>query len=226
MEIVAHRGFGDAYPENTRRAFEQAAETADWIELDVRRCRSGELVVFHDETVDRMTTGTGRLGTHTLSELQELTIRMHGGQIPTLREALAAIPSDTGVEVELKEWGTAQATLEQLAAVDNPTSIISFSPLALHAVAEHGPDTPLGYVLSDEIYGDAPELGLDTASHLGCTTVHLFASMAVESVVTAAHERGLLVQAATPEQGPTAAVRERYRSIGVDRLSADQPPEA
>lgn len=226
MEIVAHRGFGDAYPENTRYAFEQAAETADWIELDVRRCRSGELVVFHDETLDRTTTGTGRLSDHRLSELRELHIREHGGRIPTLAEALAAVPADTGVEVELKEWGTAEETLEQLATVDNSTSIISFSPLALHAVAEHDPDTPLGHVLYDGIYGDAPELGLDTAAHLGCTTVHLFASMAVESVVTAAHERGLIVQAATPEEGPTAAVRERYHSIGVDRLSADRPPEA
>jgi glycerophosphoryl diester phosphodiesterase len=225
MELVAHRGFAEAYPENTEYAFTRAAGSADWIELDVRRCESGELVVFHDETVDRMTDGTGRLGNHTLSELRELSVGACAGSVPTLDEALTAVPADVGVEVELKQWGTAAETLEQLAEVDNPTSVISFGPLALHAVAQHDPHVNLGLVLYDGIYGDAPKLGLDTAAHLGCTTVHLFASMVVESVVTAAHERDLLVQAATPDEGPTPAVLERYRSIGVDRLSADRPPQ-
>lgn len=224
MDIVAHRGFGDTYPENTTEAFQRAAQTADWVELDVRRCQSGELVVFHDDQLDRMTDVSGRVINHSWETLQDIEILDSGAQIPSLKEALAAIPTDTGVEIELKEWGTTEDALRIIVGVDNPVTIISFSPLILHAVTEYAPEMPLGHVLYDGIYEDAPDLGLDTAAHLGCESVHLFAPMGSrESVVKAAHDRNLLVQTATPQEGPTEEVVESYRSVGVDRLSTDRP---
>ncbi|WP_079988882.1 glycerophosphodiester phosphodiesterase [Halosegnis longus] len=226
MEIVAHRGYGDVYPENTLAAFEQAAETADWIELDVRPCRTGELVVFHDEWLGRLTNATGRVVNASWDELQTLEILDSGERIPRLDEALQTIPADTGVEIELKEWGLVEDVLDAVDAIDNPVTIISFSPLALHAVAEATTEIPLGHVLYHGLYEDAPVLGLDTAAHLGCNTVHLFHSMGADAdVVETAHDRGLVVQTATPEEGPTPEVLEEYRDIGVDRISADRPFE-
>lgn len=226
MDVVAHRGFGDEYPENTRYAFERAAETADWIELDVRRCKTGELVVFHDETLDRLTAATGRIINRTWSELQDIEILDSGERIPSLEEALAVIPSDTGVEVELKEWGTATEALDTLAGVENPSSVISFSPLVLHAVTTHTPEMSLGHVLYDGLYQDAPAVGLNVAAHVGCDTVHLFHPMCVQpDVVEAAHSRGLAVQAATPANGPTDEFVTSCRDTGVDRISADRPVE-
>ena len=58
--IFAHRGASGHAPENTLEAFEMAARMgADGVELDVHICRTGELVVAHDETVDRVSDGTG-----------------------------------------------------------------------------------------------------------------------------------------------------------------------
>ena len=71
------------------------------IEFDVRLCRSGEVVVFHDETVERMTDGHGPIADLTLEELKSLHIR-EGQTIPTLREALDSIDRKARVIIELK----------------------------------------------------------------------------------------------------------------------------
>jgi glycerophosphoryl diester phosphodiesterase len=226
MEIVAHRGYGGAFPENTRHAFERAAETADWVELDVRACQSGELVVFHDETLDRLTGASGRVVATPWEDLRELEVLGSGERVPLLEEALSAIPDDTGVQVELKDVGLAGGVLETLSASDNEAVLISFSPLALHEVTQFDPSADVGHILYEGLYDDAPELGLDTAGHLGCETVHTFYAMGSDpGVVAAAHDRGLRVQTAPPDRRATGAVREECREAGVDLLSVDHPPE-
>ena len=71
MKVFAHRGFSGKYPENTMLAFEKAVEVgADGIELDVHLSADGELVIIHDELVDRTTDGTGLVGSKTLAELK------------------------------------------------------------------------------------------------------------------------------------------------------------
>lgn len=226
MEIVAHRGYGGSFPENTRSAFERAAATADWIELDVQPCRSGELVVFHDDTLDRLTEGTGKVVATPLESLRDLEVLDSGEGIPLLSEALSVIPDDTGVQVELKDVGIAGKALETLADYANEALLISFSPLAVHEVDQVDGTAATGHILYDGLYGDAPELGLDTAAHLDCETVHTFYSMGSDrALVSAAHDRGLRVQTAPPERRATEAVLETCRGAGVDLLSVDHPPE-
>ena len=93
MKVFAHRGFSGKYPENTMLAFEKAVEAgADGIELDVHLSADGELVIIHDELVDRTTDGTGLVGSKTLAELKALDASagfkgVYGkNEIPTLRE--------------------------------------------------------------------------------------------------------------------------------------------
>ena len=76
MKIWAHRGCSQRYPENTQIAFEKAMEikNLEGIELDVQMSRDGELVVIHDERVDRTTEGIGYVKDYTLSELKRLHI--------------------------------------------------------------------------------------------------------------------------------------------------------
>ena len=70
MRVFAHRGYSGKYPENTMLAFREAEKTgADGIELDVQLSKDGELVIIHDETLDRTTTGKGYVKDYTLSEL-------------------------------------------------------------------------------------------------------------------------------------------------------------
>ena len=71
--VVAHRGASAAFPENTLDAFRGARDLgADWIELDVHLSRDGQLIVIHDETLDRTTSGHGLVRDHTLAELKRL----------------------------------------------------------------------------------------------------------------------------------------------------------
>ncbi|MDX1661472.1 MAG: glycerophosphodiester phosphodiesterase [Gemmatimonadota bacterium] len=112
-----HRGAAGTHPENTLPSFEAAIERgAEAFELDVHRSADGEIVVFHDDTLERTTDGRGLVRERTLEELRELDaghgfspdggetfpFRGRGIRIPTLREVLAAFP-EVPVIVEIKQ---------------------------------------------------------------------------------------------------------------------------
>lgn len=95
MKIWAHRGCSQRYPENTILAFEQAAALTArglaGIELDIQLTKDGELVVIHDERIDRTTDGIGFVRDYTLSELKRFHIyggRKEPEEIPTMQEVL------------------------------------------------------------------------------------------------------------------------------------------
>ena len=73
MKVYAHRGYSGKYPENTMLAFKEAEKTGCYgIELDVQLTKDGEVVIIHDERVDRTTDGTGWVRDFTLKELKKL----------------------------------------------------------------------------------------------------------------------------------------------------------
>lgn len=93
MKIWAHRGCSQMYPENTPLAFEKAVQIKrlEGIELDIQLTRDGEMVVIHDERVDRTTEGTGFVRDYSLTELKKLHIYADSHpsqQIPTINEVL------------------------------------------------------------------------------------------------------------------------------------------
>lgn len=94
VTIVAHRGDWRKSPENSIKAFESCIEMgADMIEIDVRKTKDNELVVIHDNTLDRTTNGKGKISDKTLAEIKNLRLRAgHGAvtrhSIPTLEEVL------------------------------------------------------------------------------------------------------------------------------------------
>lgn len=105
--VIAHRGGAGLWPENTLYAFERAAALGvDVIETDVHATSDGELVVFHDDNVNRTTDGAGPVGALTLAELKRLDaayrfstdggksfpLRGQGVTVPTLREVFEALP--------------------------------------------------------------------------------------------------------------------------------------
>lgn len=99
--VLGHRGASRDAPENTLAAFRLAlAQGADGVELDVRRCRTGEVVVFHDLDAKRLTASSLRIGQSSLVELRQLDLG-RGERIPLLREVLQALP-DAVLNVELK----------------------------------------------------------------------------------------------------------------------------
>ncbi|HTV24133.1 MAG TPA: glycerophosphodiester phosphodiesterase [Polyangiaceae bacterium] len=114
----AHRGGAALWPENTLEAFRGAIELGcTHIETDLRMTRDGEIVVMHDDVLDRTTSGSGRVSTHTLSQLRRLDAGYHfspdgksfprrgqGLVIPTLAEVVA-LSGSVRFNVEIKERG-------------------------------------------------------------------------------------------------------------------------
>lgn len=107
--IYGHRGASGYAPENTLEAFKMAADMgAEGVELDVHICRSGELVVAHDEGIERVSDGTGLIKDLTLKELKALHFnRTHpeykDARIPTLQEVFQLLkPTGLKINCELK----------------------------------------------------------------------------------------------------------------------------
>ena len=108
MLIIGHRGAKGHLAENTIESIKKALDLGvDGIEIDVHRCASGQLVVFHDFTVDRMTNGTGEVSKHTLNQLKQVEVKGRC-QIPTLSEVLMFVDNKCLVNIELKGQDTAQ----------------------------------------------------------------------------------------------------------------------
>lgn len=123
LRVIAHRGGRGLWPENTLFAFRNAtALGAHVLEMDLRHAADGEIVVLHDETVDRTTDGRGPVAALSVAELQRLDAghrwtadggrtfpyRGQGIAVPTLREVFAALP-DARMNLEIKPRGPAMA---------------------------------------------------------------------------------------------------------------------
>ena len=115
--VIAHRGNRAQKPENTIEAFLSAIELgADAVEFDVRMSRDGVPVVMHDPTLDRTTSGHGKVANYSLADLRTVDAgarSSHGGRarIPTLEEALDAV-RNTSLIIEVKERGATDATMQ------------------------------------------------------------------------------------------------------------------
>ncbi|MFA7141906.1 MAG: glycerophosphodiester phosphodiesterase family protein [Candidatus Paceibacterota bacterium] len=105
MIIIGHRGAKGLQPENTLLSFKEALKYVQAVELDVYVCKTGELVVIHDETVNRTTNKKGYVENLTLKELKTLDAG-RGEKIPTLNEVLDLINNSAIVNIELKGKGT------------------------------------------------------------------------------------------------------------------------
>ena len=108
-KVWAHRGASGYAPENTLDAFRKAVEMgADGIELDVQMTKDGELVVIHDETIDRVSNGKGWVKDYTYEELKKFNfnkthLEYTKEEIPTLEQVYLLIkPTNLTINVEIK----------------------------------------------------------------------------------------------------------------------------
>lgn len=107
MKKLAHRGYSALYPENTMEAFEKAYEKGfDGVETDVHLTLDGEMVLIHDEKINRTSNGKGYVKDYTLKQLREYNFRYKSSgefPIPTLKELLEFIKDkDFLVNIEIK----------------------------------------------------------------------------------------------------------------------------
>lgn len=120
MLLIGHRGASGYEPENTLNAFHKAiVMNCDGIELDAQLSKDNELVIIHDETLERTTTGNGYVKEKDLNELQALEAGIWCGKlysgyaIPTLASILSTIPKNLLINVEIKGESDASWTLEK-----------------------------------------------------------------------------------------------------------------
>ena len=145
----AHRGLhGGGVAENSRSAFVAAVDAGYGIELDVRLSSDGEIVVFHDDTLDRVTGQSGFVKDKTAKELSEIKLLGTDDTIPTFREVLELVGGRVPLLVELKEdqgsYGVTEAAVKMLSEYEGPYIIESFNPLALARVKKLAPEVLRG----------------------------------------------------------------------------------
>lgn len=105
--VIGHRGAMGHETENTLPSIQKAMDLGvDMIEIDVFKIKSGEIVVFHDDTVDRLTNGPGSIEGYNIFELKKLIVD-GGHQIPMLQDVLKVIDNKVALNIELKGAGTA-----------------------------------------------------------------------------------------------------------------------
>jgi glycerophosphoryl diester phosphodiesterase len=214
MRLIAHRGFASNRPENTRRAVEEAVAIADAVEIDVRRCGSGELVVIHDETVNRVTDGEGPVADHALAELRALDVLGTGEGVPTLAEVAEAVPETIGINVDLKERETEAAALSELIDAHPHPVVASSSREVVAACRDADPAVPRA-LITDEEGTDSVEVAID----LDCGFLHPSIGVCTERLVNEAHRAGMSVNAWTVDSRTEA---EDLADLGVDGIIADR----
>ena len=112
---IGHRGAKGHVAENTIASIKKAIELgADGIEIDVFRCLTGEIVLFHDKTLDNLSNGTGYIEEKSLSELKELNILGSKHSIPTLEEVIKSIGQEVFLNIEIKGPDTSKGSLEMV----------------------------------------------------------------------------------------------------------------
>ena len=143
VTVVAHRGCWGQTPENSLASIETCIDLGvDMVELDVRRTRDGELVLMHDETLDRTTSASGRLADRLLAELATVRLRDADGgpfarlsdeNVPTLEQALRAASDRILVNVDMKDPGleiydSTMALVDRLGVADQVVFKMRASP--------------------------------------------------------------------------------------------------
>lgn len=107
--VIGHRGAMGHETENSLASIQKAIDMGvDMIEIDVFKIKSGEIVVFHDDKVDRLTNGKGRIESYDLTELQKLKLKGNHS-IPTLQQVLNLIDHKVRLNIELKGSHTADS---------------------------------------------------------------------------------------------------------------------
>lgn len=162
-KIWAHRGASGYAPENTLEAFRMAIEMgADRVELDAQFTKDRQLVVIHDETIDRVSNGHGKVVDYTLEELKHFTFnKMHPEykdcKIPTLEEVLTLMkPTGMTVNIELKTGvnfydGIEDSVLRMVDRLQMQEQVIysSFNHYSVMKVKELCPDAHVGFLYCD-----------------------------------------------------------------------------
>lgn len=227
MQILAHRGASADKPENTLSAFYEAiAQGADGVEFDVMRCRSGEVVVFHDDSLTRLAEVDWLVTETDYSKLA--TARILGSErIPLFEEVLDILPHHFIVNVELKchefqDKGLSMAVGQILTRRKRieKTVVSSFNAVNLLRLKRAFPTLPRGYLFEPGRYFFLQ--GKCLGPWIANTSIHPHSDDCTPERVRAWHQRGLKVAVWTVDDASRARA---LRQMEIDMLITNRPRE-
>lgn len=201
---IAHRGASAFYPENTLEAFDGAHQLgATWVETDVMLTQDGVPVLFHDDTLERLTGEKKHIAGMDYDELKRVDIgswfdlKFKGACIPTLAQGLNAL-TKLGLSLNLeikptlgKDKATAVGALSVLKESGFPVDrvlISSFSLTALEEAYKIAPEYAYGWLADN-----ARDLEVGLRSHIPWTSVNLENKLATREMITSLRDQGKMV---------------------------------
>ena len=222
IEIVAHRGGYALAPENTLSAFRSCAGYAEWIEFDVHTTVDGHLVVIHDSSVDRTTSGSGIVSNMTLAAIKALDagIKFSPGfieeTIPTLVETLQAMPPGIRPIIDLKR-GTADAVIRAIQDANAESAVLlsSFDWTFLANVRSKNTRIALSAIGSGTLTTNT----LDWMKNNGFYGIVWEKASITPALIEAANAQGIRVFAYTLNSLQTRD----YMTLGLDGILVNDP---
>lgn len=219
---IGHRGAKGHIAENTLESIQKALEFGvDAVEIDVHRCKTGELVVIHDFTLDRTTNGEGEVAGKTWQELRGLIIEDQY-KIPLLTEVLDLIQGKCKINIELKGSNTAAGTCEIIEIYISEKGwnyddiiVSSFQKNELFEVLKINPQIAIG-VLSKASVPEAIELG----KLLRAKAIHPSIGIITRENVKITQQQGFRVNVWTVND---IEAIQRMKDFGVDGIISDYP---
>ncbi|MGJ8603253.1 MAG: glycerophosphodiester phosphodiesterase family protein [Marivita sp.] len=167
---IAHRGYhntADGRIENSPSAFAAAISAGYGIELDLQLSQDGVAMVFHDDTLDRLTGETGPVRSRDAADLQTIPLRGGSDTIPTLALVLAQVGGAVPLLIELKDQHGAmgdtdgrleRAAIDALTGYEGPVALMSFNPHMVAKIADLAPGLPRGLISSAWRKSDEPHV--------------------------------------------------------------------
>lgn len=215
VQLVGHRGALGVEPENTIRSFERALATGvDVVELDLRVTGDGELVVMHDETVDRTTDGTGEVGELSLADVRALDAG-DGQRVPTFTEVLHDVPVE--LQVEVKEHAAVSPTVRMLRDSGRAAemTVTSNIPEVLDDFRQAAPELRRGLILLGDAEDAVARASAVDAELLCIRLEHLTPELVAECADAGTQVNAWIVN--------DAAALLRALELGSDAVSSDVP---
>jgi len=222
IQKIGHRGAKGHLAENTLESIRKAIDLkVDAVEIDVHLCKTGELVVIHDFTVDRTTNGEGEVSEKTLDELRSLLIEGKY-RIPLLTEVLDLIEEKCRINIELKGNNTAAETSRIIRDYVTGRSrsysdfiVSSFQWNELFEVLKIDTNIPLG-VLTETNVSEAIEIG----KKLSAKAIHPSVDIITPDNLNQARKAGFEVNVWTVNDKETI---QKMKDLGVDGIISDFP---
>lgn len=217
MILMGHRGAKEQLPENSLLGFQKVIDKGlKAIELDIHLSADGEIVVIHDDTVNRTTNGEGPVSEKTLAQLKELNLG-EGQTVPTLKEALDLI-TKAGVitQIEIKDPSVLESLVKMIG--DYPAeliTVISFDHKVLKRFKEACPQIKTACLM----YG-LPVNPVQIAKDCKADGISLSVHLIDKEVVDQCHKDGFSV---TAWNANDKEMVNRFKEMGVDFLGTDYP---